>query len=81
MKYLPLIWIGLLALTVLAWMLGHRLEGAWLPLVVLGLAAVKGQLVIDHFMELKHAPRLLRYVVSSWLIGVLTVTGAIGWLA
>lgn len=71
MNRLTAIWIGLLVLTVASYVLGHGMSGAWLPLTVLALAAVKGQLVIDHFMELAHAPRLFRYAVSGWLLGVL----------
>jgi len=78
MKKLAWIWLVLLALTISAWLAGHRLDGAWLPLLVLGLAAIKGQLVIDHFMELKHAPRLFRYAVSGWLLTVLGLVGVIG---
>ncbi|MHB0776298.1 cytochrome C oxidase subunit IV family protein [Halomonas sp. WWR20] len=73
MKPLTWIWIVLLGLTLLSWTLGHRLHVAWLPLLVLGLTALKGQLIIDGFMELAHAPRLFRYFVSGWLIFVLIV--------
>lgn len=80
MNRLSLIWGTLLVLTAVSWLLGQRLDEAWLPAVVLVLTAVKGQLVIDDFMELREAPRLLRQIVSGWLITVLAVAGGVGWL-
>lgn len=80
MNRLSLIWVTLLALTLVSWLLGQRLDGVWLPVVVLGLAVIKGQLVIDDFMELKEAPRLLRQIVSGWLVTVLVIAGGVGWL-
>lgn len=76
-----LIWGLLLGLTLTAWTLGAELQAAWVPVVVLGLTAVKGQLLIDHYMELAHAPRLMRFAVSGWLVGVLILVAAVGALA
>ncbi|GAB2791786.1 cytochrome C oxidase subunit IV family protein [Halomonas shantousis] len=81
MKPLTWMWIVLLELTVLSWTLGHRLQAAWLPILVLGLTALKGQIIIDGFMELAHAPRLFRYFVSGWLMFVLAIIAALEILA
>lgn len=80
MKRLSVIWLTLLGLTLAAWALGPRLEGMGAIALVLGLAGLKGQLVIDRFMELAHAPRLFRYAVSGWLVGVLALVALIGWI-
>lgn len=73
---LTLSWLGLLALTLTGWWLGHQptftlIQAEWLLWAILLLSAVKGQWVIDHFMGLKTAPRWLRLVVSGWLLAVL----------
>lgn len=36
---------------------------AWL---VFGLVIVKAMLLVDHFMEMKHAPRGWRLIAQSW---------------
>jgi hypothetical protein len=50
---------------------GHALDTATVWLVY-GLACVKGWLVIDVFMGLRHAPRFWRRVMLGWL-GVVTL--------
>jgi hypothetical protein len=66
-------WAALSAATVLAWLLtpgesqsattaGKELVAA---IVVLGL--VKCRLIIQYFMEVRHAPRWLRLATDGWL--------------
>lgn len=81
MRLMTLLWALLICLTFISWWFGHHLHTAWLSLVVLGLTAIKGQVIIDWFMELAHAPRLFRYLVGGWLWGVLTAIAAIEMLA
>lgn len=69
-------WLALLALTLLAWWLGHQAnfpatQQHWLLWVVLLLSAIKGQWVIDRFMGMRTAPWALRLAVSGWLLAVL----------
>lgn len=78
MRRLTLLWELLVGLAFVSWWSGHHLHAAWVPLVVLGLTALKGQVIIDWFMELAHAPRLFRYVVGGWLWGVLTAIAVVG---
>lgn len=40
--------------------------GHWLLPLVLTLILVKAWLVVDWFMELRHAPRLWRWLVQAW---------------
>ncbi|WP_174186949.1 cytochrome C oxidase subunit IV family protein [Nocardia barduliensis] len=65
-------WLGLTAVTLLAWLLtpGHsevsvRLDrGLVAGIVVIG--AVKSRLIIRYFMEVRHAPRWLRISTDAW---------------
>ena len=46
---------------------------AWL---VFGMVIVKSLLLVDHFMEMKHAPRAWRLAVQSWApVVVVAVAG------
>lgn len=65
---------GLLLLTLGAWWLGHGTAGAWVVSCVLAITFVKGQWLIDEFMELRHAPHWLRWVVSGWLVLLVGMT-------
>ncbi len=73
---LTLTWLGLLALTLIGWRLGHQpgtplVQPPWLLWAVLLLSAIKGQWVIDRFMGMKNAPWQFRLAVSGWLVAVL----------
>lgn len=62
-------WLSLLALTILGWWLGHHMDsGTLLTVLVIVLTQIKGQWLIDQFMELRHAPPLFRCLVSGWLL-------------
>lgn len=65
---------GLLGLTLGAWLIGHNLSASWVVGCVLAITFVKGQWLIDEFMELRHAPQWLRWVVSGWLVLVVGMT-------
>lgn len=67
-------WLALMILTLALWFLrGYHTD--WLMFVVLIIIAIKGQLIIDRFMELRRAPILWRLGLSSWLVTVLGVVG------
>lgn len=70
-------WLALLVLTLLMWFLRGYRGADWLPVLVLVTVAIKGQLVIDRFMELRHAPVLWRLAVSGWLFTVLSVVAIV----
>ena len=70
-------WLALLVLTLLMWLLRGYRGADWLLVLVLVTVAIKGQLVIDRFMELQHAPVLWRLAVSGWLFTVLSVVAFI----
>lgn len=71
------VWLALLALTTAAVVLGNR-AGGWAALapVLLALAVVKGQLVVDYFMELRRVRRRWRALLYTYLILVAALIGA-----
>lgn len=73
-----LTWLGLIGLTLMGWWLGHSSSAAWVGLAVLLLTVIKGQWLIDQFMELRHAPVLFRALLSSWLVVVVGAMAVLG---
>lgn len=72
---LTFVWAVLTAVTVASWLTardggaGYRLD-ATVTVVVLLIAAVKTQLVIWHFMEVRRAPVWLQVTTHAWLLAV-----------
>lgn len=72
---LTIVWALLTAVTIVSWLVSrdggaaHQLNST-VTTVVLLIAAVKAQLVIWHFMEVRRAPALLKAVTSGWVIVV-----------
>ncbi len=72
---LTVVWAVLTAVTVVSWLTArgggaaHHLN-ATVTVVVLLIAAVKTQLVIWHFMEVKDAPNWLKLTTSGWLVAL-----------
>jgi cytochrome c oxidase subunit 4 len=69
---LTIVWAVLTAVTLASWLTArdgdvHRVD-ATVTVVVLLIAAVKTQLVIWHFMEVRHAPGWLKIVTNAWLV-------------
>jgi len=83
---LTLVWAFLAILTVASWWLarGHgaveRMDAA-ITLGVLLVAAVKVQLVMRYFMEVRHAPRWLQRTAYGWNIGLLCLLLTAYWLS
>lgn len=66
------VWAVLTATTVLSWQLvpGHvtATHGDELVCAIVVLALIKCRLIIGWFMEVRAAPRWLRWVTDTWLI-------------
>lgn len=74
------VWLVLLAGTAYTWWLGESGQaGALAVMTMLGVAALKGLLVIREFMALRDVSWLWQGAVSGWLILVLTVNLAVYW--
>jgi hypothetical protein len=75
MKHATILWLILLALTALTTQASALAEarlaaGAVVPLVLLA-TLIKGRVVIDHFMALRHVGAAWRWAVLGWLLLVL----------
>jgi len=79
---LTIAWALLTAVTLVSWLTArdtgsaHALNAA-VTVVVLLIAAVKSQLVIWYFMEVRHAPWWLRAATTGW---VCTLFALLLWL-
>ena len=71
---LTIVWALLSLVTVVSWLTArdggsaHQSSTSTVTVVVLLIAAVKTQLVIWHFMEVRRSPTWLRITTMSWLI-------------
>lgn len=69
-----LIWMSLLVLTLVSFSLGEVPHPGALALLVIALVTfVKGKLVIDYFMGLKPVGGLFFYMITGWLVLVLSL--------
>jgi hypothetical protein len=70
---LTLVWMLLVAVTLVSWWLGARGESGRLEVNlsaaagIVAIALVKIRLVFWHFMEVRSAPSLLRWNCDGWL--------------
>lgn len=68
------VWLFLAALTAASWILGDSYDPSnldqikYLTVGLLALAFFKIRLVVMHFMEVGHAPILLRIILESWVL-------------
>ncbi len=67
MKQATALWLLLLALTALTTQASTLAAGMIVPLA-LAATFIKGQVVIDHFMALRHVAGILRWLVPAWLM-------------
>ena len=72
---LTIVWALVTTVTLASWLVArdggasHQINTA-VTLVVLLIAAVKAQLVIWHFMEVRRAPLWLKATTSAWVVGL-----------
>ncbi|KAA0120101.1 cytochrome C oxidase subunit IV family protein [Mycolicibacterium sp. P9-22] len=69
---LTIVWALLTVVTLVSWLTARdsgsaHVLNATVTAVVLVIAAVKSQLVIWYFMEVRHAPRWLKAVTAGWV--------------
>lgn len=64
-------WLVLVALTLTTFSFGVRgYEGMGLVAAVLLIALIKGQLVVDHFMQLRRGARMWRMLLTGYLVTI-----------
>jgi len=60
-------WLMLILLTISGGLMGKHAEpGFWITVVIAMMTFLKGRLVIDYFMELDEASKVIRRVVGSF---------------
>jgi hypothetical protein len=80
------VWVSLSGLTILACavslLVGHQHAANGVETVaVLVIAGVKGRLIMREYMEVRGAPRAVRYLSDAWLGGLLAILLGIYFLA
>ena len=71
---LAITWCVLCVITLIAWWIGaHHTKNPAQLAPAIGLSAIaitliKVRLIIREFMDVRHAPALLKYVTDAWLI-------------
>lgn len=71
-------WLFLVAATLVSWAVGaDHGTGSLVAVVVLGIAAIKVRLVGLDFMELRHAPILLRAAFEFYCVGLWALLSAL----
>jgi len=77
-------WIVLLIATAITYWLGESgtagTAGSTAVFAMLGLALIKGRLVVYDFMELRHAPTLWKILLLGWLGFVLGMIVLAYWM-
>ena len=71
-------WLGLALLTAATVRIAGGGGAPWWVAGVIALAVAKAWLVIDGFMELRHAPRGWRLLILAWPVAVAT---GVSWAA
>lgn len=65
------VWLALVALTAISVIVAERLGMREVAIVaIFVIAAIKGELILDHFMEARHAERHWPIMYGIWLIVV-----------
>ncbi len=68
------IWLLLIGLTLVGALLAERGHAGWLlTLTVVALIALKGSIVIDHYMEMRSANQRIRNVLRLFIILIPTL--------
>lgn len=68
------VWAALSVVTIVTWLLAHTAAdpggtaAAVVTIAVLGIAFTKAHLIIWYFMDVRSAPRWLRYFAGVWVV-------------
>ena len=73
-RRIAVVWVFLSVVTLASWLLGsargHQefTPSTAITVGILAAAVIKGRLIMQHFMEVRDAPRWLRAVTDGWLV-------------
>lgn len=70
-------WSMLVVLSICTVALGQVAATGLVSIAILAVAVGKAWLIADGFMELRHAPRLWRWLVLSWAVLLASVIGIV----
>ena len=66
-KRINYLWVFLVALTLFsAFMAEQNAVGLFSILIMASVLAIKGRIIVDHFMELKHSHKILRTLMQVY---------------
>ena len=66
-KRIDILWLFLIGLTLFSAYMAERTEPGFMSVAIMAaVLAIKGRLIVDHFMELKHAHELLRTLMQVY---------------
>lgn len=68
-------WAALLVLSLLSVNMGNAEQTRWLSYGILAAALLKGWLIVDHFMELRHAKPFWRWLLLAWPLCIVVISG------
>lgn len=80
-------WILLAAITMLSWRLGLKHTGHAIHLDtavtagVIGFALVKARFIMREFMDVRIAPRSIKWLTDAWLVGLFALLMTLYWRA
>ncbi|OAN38670.1 cytochrome C oxidase subunit IV family protein [Mycolicibacterium iranicum] len=75
-RAITVVWLALTAITVLSWWLapghsgGHAEASIPITVAAIVLGFVKCRLIVRYFMEVRTAPKWLRYSTDAWLVAL-----------
>jgi hypothetical protein len=66
-KLIDILWLVLISLTLFSAYMAERSDPGFISVAIMALVlAIKGSIIVDHFMELKHAHKLLRGLMRTY---------------
>ncbi len=66
-KLIDTLWIVLICLTLFSAWMAERAEPGFISVAIMAaVLAIKGRIIVDHFMELKHANKLIRTLMRTY---------------
>ena len=66
-KPVDYLWVLLVSLTLFSAYIAERVEPSLMSITIMAVVlAIKGRIIVDHFMELKNANKILRRLMHSY---------------
>lgn len=66
-KLIDTLWLVLISLTLFSAWMAERTDPGFISVAIMAaVLAIKGRIIVDHFMELKHAHKLLRSLMRAY---------------